>query len=153
MVQEYTEKCYVPSAARFAKLAGDDLKRAAELSQWRRRVQRDWSQVRVEAVDAQGTDTMTVGSEMRVQANVNLGSLAPDDVEVQLFHGIVDNMGEIPQPVTAPMSHNGKHTGSTWVFKGTIPCLSSGHFGYAVRVLPRHPDLGSPFESGLVVWG
>jgi starch phosphorylase len=153
MVQEYTEKCYVPSASRYAKLVGDDLKRAAELSQWRRRVQRDWAQVRVEAVNPQSTDTMTVGSEMCVQANIHLGSLAPEDVEVQLFHGIVDNMGEIPQPVTAPMTQNGKHTGSTWAFKGTIPCNSSGHFGYAVRVLPRHPDMGSPFESGLVVWG
>ncbi len=42
---------------------------------------------------------------------------------------------------------------ATWLFKGTIPCRSSGQYGYAVRVLPRHPDLGNPFEPGLVVWG
>src|SRR5207237_2238418 len=68
MVQEYVEKCYAPSAGRFARLAGEDLRRAAELSQWRRRLQRDWNQVRVEAVEAQGSDTMTVGAELHVQA-------------------------------------------------------------------------------------
>jgi len=153
MVQEYTERCYVPSATRFGRLTGDDLKRAAELAQWRRRLQRDWSQVRVEAVEPLGADTLTVGAELEVQARVNLGTLAPDDVEVQLFHGIVDNMGEIPQPGTTAMAHNGQHPSGSWLFKGTIPCRSSGHYGYAVRVLPRHPDLGSPFEPGLVVWG
>jgi starch phosphorylase len=34
-----------------------------------------------------------------------------------------------------------------------VPCKASGQQGYAVRVLPRHADLGSPFEPGLVCWG
>ncbi len=59
---------------------------------------RDWSQVKVEVVDTQGADTMHVGAELQVQARVNLGSLAPDDVEVQLFHGIVDNTGRDSTP-------------------------------------------------------
>src|SRR5215471_5038056 len=103
MVQEYTEKAYIPSASRFGRLTGNDLKGAAELAQWRRRLQRDWSQVKVEVIEPQVTDTLTVGAELKVQARVNLGSLTPDDVEVQLFHGIVDNMGEIPQPGTTAM--------------------------------------------------
>ncbi len=51
------------------------------------------------------------------------------------------------------MSHNGTHEGKIWLFKGTIPCRSSGQHGYAVRVLPKHRDLANPFESGLIVWG
>jgi starch phosphorylase len=43
--------------------------------------------------------------------------------------------------------------GTSWVFSGAIPCRSSGQHGYAVRVLPRHGDLGNPFEPGLVSWG
>jgi hypothetical protein len=34
-----------------------------------------------------------------------------------------------------------------------IPCRSSGQHGFAVRVLPHHPDLADPFEPGLVGWG
>ena len=72
---------------------------------------------------------------------------------MQLFHGVVDSLGDIPLPTTAAMSHNGAHEGSTWVFTGNIPCRSSGQHGYAVRVLPRHRGLGNPFEPGLVTWG
>jgi hypothetical protein len=39
------------------------------------------------------------------------------------------------------------------VFTGSIPCTTSGMHGYRVRVLPRHSDLASPFEPGLVTWG
>jgi glycogen phosphorylase len=153
MVQEYTEKCYAPSAERFGRLTAEHLRRAATLAQWRRTLARGWSQVRVEAVEATGSDPMHVGSALQVKARVNLGGLAPDDVQVQLFHGMIDNQGDIPEPATVAMSHNGKHEGSAWVFAGTIPCRSSGQHGYAVRVLPKNDDLANPFEPGLVCWG
>ena len=53
-----------------------------------------WPQVRVENVEANGADPMHVGSQLQVKARVNLGSLAPDDVQVQLFHGVLDSLGE-----------------------------------------------------------
>lgn len=153
MVQEYMEKCYAPSAERYLSLTGEGLQRATGLAKWRKNVAKDWTQIRVEGVEARGADPMHVGAQLEVQARVNLGSLSPDDVQVQLFHGAVDNLGEIPSPGTVMMSHNGAHQGNTWLFKGTIACRSSGQHGYAVRVLPRHPDLSNPFEPGLVVWG
>jgi starch phosphorylase len=153
MVQEYLERFYVPSAERFEKLAGTNLEKAAALARWRRRLQMDWSKIRVEAVDAKGSDPMQVGGHLDVQARVHLGNLSPDDVQVQLFHGPVDNQGEIPAPSTIVMSRDGSAQGSAWIFQGRIPSRSSGHHGYAVRVLPNHPDLGNPFEPGLVCWG
>jgi starch phosphorylase len=153
MVQEYMDKCYGPSSQRFARLSADGLKKAALLSQWRRGLLRGWPQVRIETVEANGADPMHVGSELQVKARVNLGGLKPEDVEVQLFHGVVDSLGEIPNPRTVAMSTNGHHEGSSWVYSGTIPCRASGQHGYAVRVLPKHADLANPFEPGLVTWG
>src|SRR5262249_47386780 len=96
MVQEYVEKCYWPSDQRFETLTVDGLRPARELSTWRRRLNQSWGQIRVEHVDANGADPMHVGGALDVTARVNLGSLGPDDVEVQLFHGVVDSLGEIP---------------------------------------------------------
>jgi starch phosphorylase len=154
MVQEYVEKCYWPSSQRLAQLAADNLKRAAHLAQWRKGLHRGWGQVRVEGVEAEGADPRHVGTELRVKARVYLGGLAPDDVEVQLFHGVVDSLGEIPSPRTVAMSHNGTpQDGRTWLYHGVIPCRSSGQHGFAVRVLPKNADLANPFEPGLVCWG
>jgi starch phosphorylase len=153
MVQEYMEKCYAPSADRFERLTQEKLKRAAALAEWRRRLAREWSQVRVEQVDASGADPMHVGNQLEVNARISLGNLKPDDVEVQLFHGLVDNAGDIPHPAALAMSHNGAAQGNSLVFKGTIPCRASGNYGYAVRVLPKNPDLANSFEPGLICWG
>jgi starch phosphorylase len=154
MVSEYLTTCYLPSAQRFLSLAADNLQRASHLANWRRGLVRGWPQVRVEGVEAHGADPMHVGGELDVKARVNLGQLRPEDVEVQLFHGLVDSLGDIPRPQTIPMSSNGAPaTGSSWVYTGAIPCRSSGQHGYAVRVLPRHGDLANAFEPGLVCWG
>jgi starch phosphorylase len=153
MVQEYIEKCYWPSFQRFDALGGENLKKARELAQWRRRLAQGWSQIRVEAVDANGADPMHVGADMEVKARVHLGNVSAEDVEVQLFHGHVDSLGEISQPRTVTMSPNGHRDGPVWTFKGRIRCRSSGQHGFAVRVLPKHADLGNPFEPGLVCWG
>jgi starch phosphorylase len=153
MVAEYMTTCYLPSGQRFLRLAGDGLKRAASLAAWRRGLARGWPQVRVVGVEANAADPVHVGGELQVKARVNLGGLSPDDVEVQLFHGRVDSLGDIPQPHTVAMSHNRHADGPTWLFTGAVPCDSSGQHGFAVRVLPRHADLANPFEPGLVCWG
>ena len=153
MVEQYTRSCYAPSAERYAQLIDDDLKSAASLSQWRRKLLREWSYVKIENVEGESKDAMRVGAEFEVQARIHLGGLTPDDVAVQLFHGIIDNADNIPEPATALMSTNGDHSGVTWLFKGKIRCQSSGHYGYAVRVLPKHAHLGNAFEPGLVCWG
>jgi starch phosphorylase len=153
MVQEYMEKCYGPSAQRAQMLLADRLARAAELAQWRRALLRDWNGVRIEGVETVGAEPMHVGKQMEVRARVHLGSIPPESVEVQLFHGLVDSFGDIPAPRTVPMSHNGQHDGATWTFRGVIPCRASGQYGFTVRVLPKHPDLANLFEPGVVVWG
>src|SRR5262249_26461580 len=91
MVAEYTTICYVPSAQRFQRLAGEGLQGAKALAVWRQAMARGWPHVRVVSVDANGADPMHVGGELQVSARVNLGGLSPRDVQVQLFHGLVDS--------------------------------------------------------------
>jgi len=154
MVQEYTERCYWPSSQRFGTLTADHMHQARALADWRRRVAQLWQGVRVEAVEANGADPLQVGGQLDVKARVHLGAMAPEDVEVQLFHGVVDSLGEIPAPRTAAMSHNGTpRDGEGWVYYGKIPCQGSGQHGFGVRVLPKHTALANPFEPGLIAWG
>src|SRR5205823_13199224 len=121
---------------RTAALSAEGAQRARTLAQWRRGMLRGWSQVKVENVEATGADPMHVGSALEVKARVFLGPLSPDDVEVQLVHGRVDSFGDIPEPQTEPMRHNGdsftRDGGRGWIFHGTIPCQVSGQHGYLV---------------------
>ncbi|HJZ59417.1 MAG TPA: alpha-glucan family phosphorylase, partial [Gemmataceae bacterium] len=152
MVEEYTERCYIPSHRRAARLSAEHLRAARELAAWRRRIAGEWNQVRIESVDAP-TGELQVGADFPVKVRVNLGPIAPEDVEVQLCHGVLDAMGEIADPRATPLRAEPSRNGPVVLFSGTVPCRSSGQFGFTVRVLPKHPNLPHSFEPGLVTWG
>jgi glycogen phosphorylase len=149
MVREYTEVSYVPSHDRMVRLSVADFGAAKALAAWRRRVREHWRDVRVEEVTAPPNEALHVGDEFAVQARVHLGPLEPDDVAVQLYHGVIDSFGEISHPRVTLL----RPTDTPGVFAGSTECRASGQYGFCVRVLPRHVDLANSFESGLVTWG
>jgi len=153
MVEEYVERCYWPSHTRYDKLSKDKLAGAKELAQWRQGLRERWGQIRIEQVEAPGLqDLLRVGNSVDVGVNVQLGGFSPDDVEVQLFYGVIDSFGEISHPTTIPLQAK-NHSTQSCRFEGTIPCRSSGQYGFSVRVLPKHPNLPHLFEPALVTWG
>jgi starch phosphorylase len=152
MVQEYVEKCYWPSARRHEALERDGAKPASELAAWRGRLLKSWPGVRVEAVEAADGAFLKVGADLAVTARIDLAGLSPDDVTVELFHGSLDNLGEIPAGQVTAM-RPAQHADGRFTYQGVIACQASGQFGYAVRVLPRHGLLPHAFEPGVVAWG
>lgn len=152
LVREYVERCYLPSFARGQRLSEDGMARARVLAAWKRRVRQHWHEVRVESVDSPDGTTLRVGSLLKVQARVILGSLSPDDVSVQLYFGGLDATGAITDGTVIPMAANGARQDKALIFETEMPARTSGRHGLTVRVLPRHPDLATPVEMGLVVW-
>lgn len=152
MVEEYLERCYIPSHRRYKALAANGLKAAVELAGWRLKLAKAWPQVKVESVDAPQGQMLRVGGVFPVKVHVNLGGLSPDEVEVQLCHGLLDSHGQVANPKALPLKP-GAPNGSATVFAGTVPCTLSGQFGFSVRVLPKHTNLPNPFEPGFVTWG
>jgi starch phosphorylase len=153
MVAEYLERCYLPSHRRFVELSADGMRAAADLAAWRRRVAQAWNQVRVEGIEAPTADALRVGGELPVRVRVNLGGLSPEEVEVQLCHGLLDSMGEIANPRALALRPDSPNGSAGMVYAGQVPCTASGQFGFSVRVLPRHKNLSNLFEPGLVTWG
>ena len=143
----------MPSHRRAAKLSVDQLKAAKELANWRKRIASEWNQVRVEGVEAPAGDELRVGAEFPVKVRVHLGAVSPEDVEVQLYHGVLDSMGEIADPRAIALRPDPSRNGSVALFAGSVPCRASGQFGFTVRVVPKHPNLPHSFEPGLVTWG
>jgi starch phosphorylase len=153
MVGEYVERCYWPSERRYDNLIQNHLQRAQALAQWRRRLRKEWPQLRIDGVEPPTVDFVHVGGSLLVKAKISLGNLNPDDVAVQLFHGLVDSFGDIPTPATVEMTCDGKKEGNFWLYSGAIPFQASGQHGFAVRILPKSADLANPFEPGLICWG
>ncbi|HEY9790384.1 MAG TPA: hypothetical protein V6D22_08295, partial [Candidatus Obscuribacterales bacterium] len=125
--------------------------RARKMADWKRRLYSDWHNIRIESVETQVPDTVHVGDDMRVRARVHLGTINPDDISVQIYHGRLDAYGNIVEGEIVPMvlSESKDNAG---LFSGAIRYFKSGRHGFTVRVLPHHDDLGTPFETGLIQW-
>ena len=146
MVRDYVEQLYEPTAARADVLGADRGVRAVALAGWKDRVRGSWKAVHVDGVDAD-VATGDLGTERTVTAQVALGDLSSDDVQVQLLHGPVGQNDELDHSQVVIMSGDGER------FTGTFRCEHPGRYGFTVRVVPSHPDLVSPVELGLVAWG
>ncbi len=148
MVRDYVTGYYGP-ASEFSRKIAADLQLAKDLATWKEAVRAAWPQVRVVNVDTSGIGSEpSLGNVMTVRAYLDLGGLAPEDVEVQAVTGRVDEAEQLHEITTVPMECVGN--GDGYRFQAELPLKRSGAVGYTVRVIPKHPLLASPAEMGLV---
>jgi starch phosphorylase len=150
MVREYVDELYSPLSERAKRLNADGHTRAKALAHWRAQVRQAWPNVNVRGVT--GDEGLAqVGEEREVRALVELGSLTPADVTVELVHGAVRSDGYIDARVVQPLDHEGAE-GSYELFAGRFTAGASGEYGFAVRVVPANEDLLTWADTGLVSW-
>ena len=152
MVAEYAQRAYLPAATRAGRLMTGDYARIRGLANWRAKVRGAWPGGRIREIEAPDVVERRVGDEIPVRVLVDLGGLDATDLSVQLYHGGVKLTGELEGAESIPMVTGEEGpSGSRW-FSGEVPCATTGHRGFAVRVLPNHPDLATPFLPGLIRW-
>jgi glycogen phosphorylase len=152
MVQEYTDRFYLPATNRRNELRANNRERCNKLADWKELVAKHWAKVKVESVLASPTEGLAVGSQLTVTAEVRLGALKPDDVIVEIYYGDLNPLGEVIHGNTASMRFARKGDGAVAIFEGTITCDKTGQQGYTVRVIPSHPDLAQKHETMLIAW-
>jgi glycogen phosphorylase len=151
MVREYVTRLYAPAAVS-SRAMNDSYAGAAALAQWKSRVLAGWSEVRIDHVETEGlSDSPEIGGDLHLHAFVSLGSLAPDDVDVEVVHGRVKGEDKLVDTTTTSLSLGETYEGGRHRFDGHLRLSLAGSFGYTVRILPRHDALASPAELGLVV--
>jgi starch phosphorylase len=152
MVREYATEVYFPLFTRQKLFLEDNAERAKEIAAWKKELNRLWSGVQIDSVQADALEKVQVGDELKVRAKVQLNMLKPTDVAVEIYHGQINSSGDITDGEIIPMKVIEQGKSSLTVFEGTIKYFKSGRHGFTVRVLPHHEDLSSPFETGLLHW-
>ncbi len=151
MVRDYVERLYLPAAHAGRDAVASTFQAAKALSEWKARVRAAWPAVHVAHVESGGVDaTPQVGEELHVRAFVELGSLTPDDVAVELVYGHARADDALSDVEHEPLALESVELGQSAVFAGQVSLARSGSFGYTVRVVPRNASLASSAELGLV---
>lgn len=154
MVGEYATRAYFPASDRFYAMTANHYAPAKELARWQTELFDHWHDLKIEDVDVSETSDIKVDQTIAVKARINLGVLKPDDLQVELYQGSIDENGEIANGIPVVMDYQGQdqHHNSLSVYTVNIAYDSSGLQGLSLRVLPRHENLSSPYQPGLTLW-
>jgi len=151
MLRDYVTGLYGPAAVAVRSVGAPSFAGARELAGWISGVRAAWPGVRVAHVESGGIgDAPERGQQVELRAVVDLGGLAADAVDVQAVFGPVDAGDEIRAEGRLSLSPAGDAGDGSVRYEGSIPLDRTGSFGYAVRVLPRHPLLASEADLGLM---
>ena len=152
MVHEYFEKYYSPAVKRFYKLCEDNIEKVKELARWKSYIKNNWNKIKILNIEAHPPKQISVGSKFEVYADIFLGTLKPNDVQVQIYFGTVNSQMKIVNAVPIPMEFKKSESDGKYTFIGSISCDKSGMHGYSLRILPKHEYLHNSFETGLILW-
>jgi starch phosphorylase len=151
MVRDYVELLYRP-AALSGRALNNDYDGARDLAAWKARVREAWKGVSIEHVESSSeADAFEMGQAVQLRVFVSLGSLAPDDVDVQVVHGRVDETDQLRDPGATSLAVAESYEQGRYRFDGEVALRRTGAFGYTVRVVPRHDRLAGSAELGLAV--
>jgi len=154
MVQEYATKFYFKAYKNRNNLMANDWKNAHDFTKWKNNLLQNWDKIKflkVSKVIKNGD--IKIGSAYKINAEVNLGNLTPNDVEVQIYYGKVDSKNKPHSNNVITMNCTTKKPQSSkYKYEGEIHCNATGEFGYTLRILPDHPLLINKFELGVIRW-
>lgn len=153
MVQEYTERMYVPSMERASLMAADGFNALRQLEQWKQRIYESWQHVSIALSDINSNNIDTFsGQELKLEAAVSLGGLRPDDIAAELYYAPEDSSGSINNSDIVPMKYTGDLTPGIYRFTAKFAINAGGTYSYNLRVIPLNANLSDKFALHLVKW-
>jgi len=152
MVQEYARRCYIPAFEHWERLNRDDLRLAVELARWKERLHGMWGELSIDRVEAETDREVTVGERLPIRVQITAGQIPLAEIAVEVYFGVLDSRGTIMGGEIVPLKPTGD-PGQSGHFGGELECRFCGRHGFMLRVMPRHPELGTVYDPGLILWG
>jgi starch phosphorylase len=141
MVREYTERYYMPAAARYDHRVANNGATGREIAEWRRSLARNWGSLRFGDVKVD-----TRAGLHCIDVEVHYGDLDPDAVRVEIYADGVAGGAAVRQPMARALV-----VSDGLVYRAEVPG-SRAAADYTVRVIPQHPDVAVPLEEARVLW-
>ncbi|MCE2472711.1 MAG: alpha-glucan family phosphorylase [Anaerolineae bacterium] len=151
MVQQYAETLYLPRFKVSQSMTQDAFAGTAAFVNWGQMLDQVWHEVKVLDVDICDGD-VEVGSRTDIHARVILGRLRPQDVNVQLYYGMLDSAGNIRDGQSVDMYVQSENGEGIHTFTAEHVFQLTGNVGFSVRILPFHEVLHTSFVPHKIVW-
>ena len=126
-------------------------RKAKELALTQSRLNALWSHIRLSKPKITPATDFAVGDSFTIIVEVFLGELAPEEVQVQIYHGKMRGTGQMEGSRAEIMELQHTIAAGTHVYGCQVTCSNSGRFGYTARVIPSG-DTVLMNTPGLITW-
>ncbi len=142
MIRDYQDRFYKPQADRASRLIASDYKLAKEMAAWKAQVLLAWDQIEVKKVQITDgiTNVLKIGVVYPARLVVDIKTLKPGDLSVEM---VITENGDTKNPsLIECLPFDVEHIdGSVVTYKLDLNLMHAGSFGYAIRIIPNHPEL------------
>ena len=151
MVSKYAERFYRPAAAQNHALLANKAKSAKNLAKQHERLNSNWKKIHISQPVPEKAGPFRVGETFQVTCEVDLGALTPDEVDVEIYYGLVKSIDTLTASETELMQVAEDRSNGKFMYSCSLTCRISGRYGFTARVIPRGDDC-IRFEPGLISW-
>jgi starch phosphorylase len=154
MIKEYVDNLYINGIERAMELGKNKYELAKELAKWRIYIQERWNEVKVEPYTGPKTQKMNlvIGDNIKLQAKVTLREIKTDDVQVEIYYGLLDEHDELLEKNWVVMNVVDNPSDGIYIYEGSVDFEKKGDYGYTIRVVPYHINLPHKHDTGLITW-
>ena len=151
MVTDYAEKLYAPAAQLVRspgsrrRCGGQAARRAAGTGA------QLWKGIEVGSPTREIRGVQRVGDSFRVTAEVSMGELRPEEVDIELYFGVYKSFSEVTDSRVIPMQVIEDRGDGRYLYGCQMACEAAGRFGFSVRATP-HGDAWIKLTPGLITW-
>jgi starch phosphorylase len=144
MLAEYLDRLYLPAAQTHWQRIDKNLPKARELSEWYRCLRRHWGEIHWGNVD-----TSTAADTQVFRAQVYLGEIPPDAVQVQLYAEAAEDGPAECHTMMRDHALAGAAGGFLYLMR-----LQTGRAPqrYTPRIVAYHPAARVPAEANFILW-
>ena len=152
MLRDYGTRGYFSTSDRYFTMIENKYQPAKDLAHWKQYLFEHWYNMRIESIEFSEETDIQVNQSVKVSAKIDLAGLQSEDVQLELYSGSVNDKGDIVDGTSVIMNYQGLTEDNYSLYTGEVLYRSSGLQGLSLRVLPKHKNLASLYEPGLILW-
>ena len=151
MVCDYETQFYRPALKQYRTAYAQGGQKSQQLVAQRERLLRLWSQVKIARPVLDGDGPFRIGHALKFKAEIDLGEIRPEEVDVELYYGQVQSLESLSASQTETMSVIESLGGGRHMYGCSMTSDIAGRFGCTVRVSPSG-DARLKYTPGLITW-
>ncbi|MBE5812694.1 MAG: glycosyltransferase family 1 protein [Clostridiales bacterium] len=153
MLIDYANDLYVPQVNRTLEIAENGFAKVFKLAEWKENISRDWGKIHINPINltAYENTPISVNQTIEPACLVYLGSIKPEDVNVEVYVGKITDTGVLCESKIKKMDLVQKN-GDMYEYRSEVLMNNGGNYGFTYRVVPKNSMLASKQDMGLVKW-